>query len=654
LSGNKVMVYADLILDSDVDHNALQRAAELVMQRYPYFAVKVALSDEGDRYILETNDRPFTVIKKNGYVTESSGDTNDYLLGISHYNEHILISVFHGLTDGFGLKILSQAIIQGYFECLEGREFSGEADLHGSPSEEEWEDPFKHTVEIENVFKLKNRKTEILDADNYDDSTARVYSFTVPEDVVVNYAKKDEGSVSGLISLALARTLDIMEPDNNVTVHVACPMNIRGILGCDRTLRNCTKSARYELTPELRNKPQNVQLSCLKAQMLIQSSEEYQMPRYYEDKKELTRLYSIDSIEGKKDFFRKGALKAEPIISYLGKIDFGELNDRVKDVFIYGKVMGCTGIQSVCVCFKNRCRICASYNFRYIGFLKMFVNELLDFCYESSPLVRIDYESPANPVEVANYAEKYFSVKDGVMNVRCKMFVPFREKVRHVVIAGHGFAGHKESRAISNFADTLMFKNRNSVVIAYDLPGHGEDMGTSLRLKTCGEYLTAVKSYAEQNYPEAKIYYYGTSFGGYLGLRYAEKHNMPFEKMALRCPAVNMYETLNKKIITEEMRKSLNEKGFCLSGFDVLIRLDGEFIDELKESSVYNLDYSGMAEKLLIIQGTADELVDCGEVVSFSERNGIRHIISEGADHRFIDGNKMRKAIDDIIEFFGI
>ena len=82
-----------------------------------------------------------------------------------------------------------------------------------------------------------------------------------------------------------------------------------------------------------------------------------------------------------------------------GKIDFGELNDRVRDVFIYGKVAGCAGMQCVCVCFKNRCRISISYNLRGIRALKVFVNELLDFSYEHSPVVRIDFPADGGELD---------------------------------------------------------------------------------------------------------------------------------------------------------------------------------------------------------------------------------------------------------------
>ena len=653
MSGNMVYMYADLVIDSKVDHAALQYAADLAMKRFPYLAVETALSDDGDRYILKTNNKPLTVVRKNGYVTADLPESNDYLVGISYYNEHIFIAAFHGLTDGSGLKKLSQVIIQGYYEALEGRRFSmSDVDVHDSPSPAEWEDPYAHTVELENIFTRRYRESPSITPDLVDNDFATLYSFTVPEDVVVDYAKKDEGNVSGLISLALARAIDIVDPDNDYAIHVACPMDMRKILGCEKTLRNCTKSTRYELTPELRDKPQNVQLSCLKAQMLIQSSAEYQMPRYHKDRLELEQFNAIKGLDGKKAYYAEGALKGDAIVSYLGKIDFGELNDRVKDVFIYGKVAGCAGMQCVCVCFKNRCRISISYNLRGIRSLKVFVNELLDFSYEHSPVVRIDYESPAAPVEVANYVEKYFTITDGEDAIRCKAFLPISKKVDNVVIAGHGFAGHKESRAISTFANILLSCNQSCMVLAYDLPGHGEDGATPLRLFRCDRYITAVRKYIRDKYPHAKVYYYGTSFGGYLPLKYAAEHNMPFEKVALRCPAVTMLETLNKKIINEDMRKSLREKGFCLSGFDVFVRLDPEFLEELEKFNVEVINYDGMAKNILVIQGTEDELLDWDRIEAFCKKNNIRYFLSEGADHRFVDGEKMKDAIYKIIDFF--
>lgn len=653
--GEKSYMYADLIIDSIVRHDALQEAAELAMKRFPYLATRVALSEEGDRYILEANDKPFVVVNKNGYVTDADDKSNGYLLGISHFNEHIFIAIFHGLADGGALKTLCQAIIQGYFEHIDGRRYSVSAvDVHDSPSPEEWENPYDHAVKPENTFRRNYRKGFEFEKEQTDDNLTALYSFTVPEDVVVDYAKKDEGNVSGLISLALARTLDIVEPDNEQIIHVSCPMDLRKMLHCEKTLRNCTKSAKYEITPALRNKPQNVQLSCLKGQMMLQSSAEYQMPRYFIDRQECESFYAIDSLEGKKAFYAAGSFKTDPIVSYLGKIDFGELNDRVNDVFVYGKVTGCAGMQNVCVCFRNRCRISISYNLKSIRFLKVFVNEMLDFSYEHSPVIQIDYDHPASSVEVTNYAERYFTFTDDDLSISCKSFLPVSGKIENVVIAGHGFAGHKDSRAIRTFANILLGCNPSCMVLAFDLPGHGNDTGTPLRLVNCDRYITALRKYVGQKYPGAKLYYYATSFGGYLALKYAWEHDMPFEKMVLRCPAVHMSEILNRKVISEDMRKSLNEKGFCLSGFDILVRVDEEYLDELESFSVEKSDYSAMADKLLIIQGTEDELVDYDRVEDFCGKNNIRCILSEGADHRFVDSEKMKDAIYKTIDFMGL
>ena len=143
-----------------------------------------------------------------------------------------------------------------------------------------------------------------------------------------------------------------------------------------------------------------------------------------------------------------------------------------------------------------------------------------------------------------------------------------------------------------------------------------------------------------------------TSFGGYLVLKYINENNNPFNKIAFRCPALNMYDILINKTMTEEEVNKVNKGKPVLVGFRRKIKVDKEILDEIKENDVTKLDFVDESERILIVQGTDDELVDYDIVKEFAENNIIDFKPVEGADHRFNSPADLRKFIDYVEELY--
>ena len=113
-----------------------------------------------------------------------------------------------------------------------------------------------------------------------------------------------------------------------------------------------------------------------------------------------------------------------------------------------------------------------------------------------------------------------------------------------------------------------------------------------------------------------------------------------------------MHEVITNTIMTAEDLEKLEAGKPALVGFDRKIRIDREFLDDLRRADVTKLDYLDEAEKILIIHGTKDEIVPIGAVKKFADDNLIEFIEAENADHRFQDPKIMDLAIAEIIKFF--
>lgn len=250
--------------------------------------------------------------------------------------------------------------------------------------------------------------------------------------------------------------------------------------------------------------------------------------------------------------------------------------------------------------------------------------------------------------------EKYFNINASGHSIRCKSYCNHPKDIRRAVLCGHGFGGHKDNKAAQRFADYVLKKHKDIVIVTYNAPCHGDDVNKKLRMEDCMTYIEIVTQYIRKQYATDDICVYATSFGGYQFLKYLSENGNPYRKIALRCPAVNMYEVLAQRIMQPEEIKALSRNKSIAVGFDRKIQVTQTFLDELRASDISALDYSRFADDILILHGTKDEVVSCDLVKAFSEKNNIPFISVENADHRFKDPLKMDTAIKAIVEFLGI
>lgn len=248
---------------------------------------------------------------------------------------------------------------------------------------------------------------------------------------------------------------------------------------------------------------------------------------------------------------------------------------------------------------------------------------------------------------------KYFEINRNGQNVRCKLYANDPDGIRTLVLFGHGFAGHKDNGAAEKFAKRLLSKHKDAAVLIFNLPAHGDDVKKKISLGDCLGYIGIVLEYIRETWSEAVLYSYATSFGGYLILRYISEYGNPFVRIALRCPAVDMYDVLTRSIMTEEERAAVGKGKTVPVGFDRKIDVCPAFLEELRLADIRQSSFLPYADELLILHGTADEVVPFASAKAFAEDNVIDFIPVEGADHRFQDPALMEIATKAVFEFFG-
>ena len=247
---------------------------------------------------------------------------------------------------------------------------------------------------------------------------------------------------------------------------------------------------------------------------------------------------------------------------------------------------------------------------------------------------------------------KYFEINEQGNNIRCKLYCGEKGAHDRAVIFCTGFAGHKDNSAANKFAEKLLSK-KDAMVVVFNWPSHGDDVKKKLALDDCDTYLRLVVQEVKARYGANELYAYATSFGGYLVLKYISEHENPFRKIVLRCPAVDMYDVLTRSIMKNDEFDRIEKGKDVLVGFDRKIVVTKSLLEALKANDIRERDYLEYAEDILILHGTADEVVPFDDGKTFAENNVIEFIPVEGADHRFQNPTHMSLANKHAMEFFG-
>lgn len=245
--------------------------------------------------------------------------------------------------------------------------------------------------------------------------------------------------------------------------------------------------------------------------------------------------------------------------------------------------------------------------------------------------------------------EQYFTLNNQRYEMDCKIYLPESEEISRIILGVHGFAGDKESSALTALAEA--FAPYNIALVSFDLPAHGKskEAEESLTISNCMKDILFMAEYCRKNYPNADKYMFSTSFGGYLTLLCAE--NLKDFKIILRAPAVTMPEHILLDILNMSAQE-FKEKENVNCGFERAMALPYSFYEDLLAHSLMNREYDS---PMLIIHGDKDDVVPHEDILSFCQsRNTFQLAVIKGADHRFKKPGEMEAIIKEADNFWKI
>lgn len=206
-----------------------------------------------------------------------------------------------------------------------------------------------------------------------------------------------------------------------------------------------------------------------------------------------------------------------------------------------------------------------------------------------------------------------------------------------VVIACHGFGSSKESPMIQALNRTLPPKGCG--VVSFDFPAHGESPVWELRVPYCIDDLAAVEAYVRAQHPQAKIGYFGSSFGAYITLLYLSQAEVHGDRAFLRSAAVAM-PALVDTWVDQRAREDMARQGYFVPDYDYVreIRVTPAFLRDLEDYDVFARYRAGTAA-LSMVHGGQDSVAPYPAAQSFAAAAGADfHTIPQGEHNLMGEG----------------
>ena len=332
-------------MKDDVDIDLLDKAINTAIKRYPYFAVKVALDDDGG-YVLLPNDKRIVVLPtKKKLPRLGSKAVNEHLIYADCKGKDIYLNISHTMCGGKGFQPWVMTTMWEYvkekYDVIPDAPAIWKPDSDLLPGETA-EPTMEMLSEEAPIIKRKLGKTPILAMDylnglmNPFKRKPNYWVFVIDQADLIKVAKQNDSSVITFFFIAFARVLDRFFSKKYKTIVAEAAHNPRESMGipnthCDFLSHVYVSFDRDRLQGDLETLG-----TMARGQIILQTDPSIS----HAEIRKLFRLYeAIDNehgIKNKRKYMAKHSLSSGDdaqhgsfILNYTGQTDWGEVADYI-------------------------------------------------------------------------------------------------------------------------------------------------------------------------------------------------------------------------------------------------------------------------------------------------------------------------------------
>ena len=333
-------------MKDEVDINVLKNAVNLAIRRYPYFAVRVTVDEDGG-YLLVQNYKKIVVLPTAEKMPKlGSSSVNDHLLFVDCSGKDIYFNISHTMCGGRGFQPWVMTNVYEYVkEKYNVEPFAPEIrkpDSDFLPGETKEPTMDMLTTE-EPIYKRKTQKAPVLGMDYLKGLFIPIKRDPNYMVVIVNQqdllkvSKANDSSVLSLFFVLFARVLDRVFPEKDRVIVGEAAHNCRDSVGLPNTHCDFLSHVYVDYDRDSLNGDLQKLGTRTRGQIILQTDPTVSHAQV----RELFELYeAVDKVHGlkaKRKYMKKHSLSTGKdaqhgsfIANYTGLLDWGELANYVE------------------------------------------------------------------------------------------------------------------------------------------------------------------------------------------------------------------------------------------------------------------------------------------------------------------------------------
>lgn len=322
-----------------VDGEVLRRSVDKTMERYPYFRVRLCM--DGEEVCFEDNPAPLPVLNTNKRLILGSEETSGHLIAFAYWKNRMYIDGYHGLTDGGGITPLIKTLLYYYCSDLYGTDLSSEGiRLSDSPvPRDEWDDPAVTPLPAERtglISKWSRPAFQIGDAGIAGiTADSVVYNIRIPEKEFMRFNISNDGSPATITALLLARTIDELHPDADLTKVIAMCVNQRKALRAPLAHQSLVGDVRLPYTDRMKTLPFSAQATCYRGMVTLQSDVDMVLDEIRDYQALMASLKTMDTNAERQSCCQRRMEELSrcvtATVSYVGKANLGDSERYIQE-----------------------------------------------------------------------------------------------------------------------------------------------------------------------------------------------------------------------------------------------------------------------------------------------------------------------------------
>lgn len=370
-----------LRMKDPIDGKVLQQAVDTTMRRYPYFCVR--LTQKGRDWFFEKNDRPVVVIHSESGVELNAEASHDHLLAVSWYEDWILIYMSHALTDGTGAYHFMKTLL--YYYCSAFYQVDPKCPgvwlVTDEIDPEEWEDP---CLSIKDVPPAEGGEAvpalNVMPAAPVSGNAGKtVTEIAISESEFMRFNSQNEGSPATMMALLLGRTFSGLFPDAAESIRVSLCVNLRKATQTPLAHQALVGGIWLEYAEQIRDWSLEKQMTVIRGKLMAEMRKKKLMAQVHHNIRQTNEILALETdseraaasleiLETVKDL-------QTATVSYVGKAEFGELEQYVEEFHTWAPAMYENVLLEV-TAINHQFFIDFIQNFEDDRFVRAFVSEL--------------------------------------------------------------------------------------------------------------------------------------------------------------------------------------------------------------------------------------------------------------------------------------